>query len=125
MSLVRTAVVLGVAVYAVPTDPQKQRELIHTTSDTIVWGVTYCQREPETCRQAGEAIQAAVEKAKFGMALASEVATKWSDQSRDRRQGQGQTQSSTLTIDDLLAKPEDGAVQPPAAQVMADPSVDG
>ena len=41
MSLIRTVVVAGVIIYALPADPEKQQALIHSASDTLVWGATY------------------------------------------------------------------------------------
>lgn len=119
MSLVRTALVLGVLVYAMPTDPQKQQALIHSASDTLVWAATYCDREPETCRQAGAVWSQVVLKAKFGVALASDLASKWSEE-RSKSAMQRPAQS-TLTIEDTLAVPPDEQTGPTAA----DPTVNG
>ena len=126
MSLIRTAVVVGVVIYAMPTDPQKQHALIQSASDTLVWTATYCQREPETCRQAGVVLNAAVQKAKFGIALASDMAGKWSEQHQANGSQAAAGPASTLTIDDVLAASPDQPVNSgPAAQNTADPSVDG
>ena len=113
MSLIRTAVVVGIAIYALPTDPEKQQALIHSASDTLVWGATYCNREPETCKQAGVVFNAAVQKAKFGLALASDVAGKWSE-----RHATAAAINPPQSIDDVLAASPD-------AKIAADPSVDG
>jgi len=121
MSLIRTALVLGVVIYALPTDPKKQQELVASASDTIVWGATYCQREPETCKQAGVALNTAVQKAKFGLALAADVASKWSEQHKTG--GNKPSVASTLTINDILAAPASDAE--PVAQNPADPSISG
>ena len=40
MSLIRSGLVLGAVVYMMPTDVEKQKQLIHTASDTLEWGVT-------------------------------------------------------------------------------------
>lgn len=108
MSLIRTAVVAGVAIYAIPTDPQKQQALLQSASDGFVWGATYCQREPETCRQAEDFLRAALQKAKFGAAFVAEVASKWpkghgdavGDHDRSVSAAGGQRD---LTIEDILA----------------------
>ena len=121
MSLIRTALVMGVVIYALPTDPKKQQELVASASDTIVWGATYCQREPETCKQAGVVMSTAVEKAKFGLALAADVASKWSEQ--HKTVGNKPLEASTLTIGDILANPAN--TPDPVAQNETDPSIDG
>lgn len=121
MSLIRTAVVVGAVIYALPTDPGKQQELVAWASGTIVWGATYCQREPETCKQAGVVWNAGVQKAKFGLALAADVASKWTEQHKTG--GNKPSQASTLTIDDILAAPASDT--DPAAQNAADPSING
>jgi hypothetical protein len=128
MSLIRTVVVLGAVVYAMPSDPQKQQALIHSASDTIIWGATYCQREPETCRQAEAALGVAVQKAKFGLALASDVASRWSEAHKAATSTVASTgtSNSTLTIEDVLATaPDQSASAEPVVQNSADPSVDG
>ena len=124
MSLVRTALVVGVLVYVLPADPQKQQALIRSASDTVVWGATYCQREPDTCRQAGVVWNQAVQKAKFGIALAGDLASKWSEQHGGKPAANAPR--STLTIDDaLVVPPGDPAGAAPSAQNTADPSLDG
>ena len=124
MSLIRTGLVLGAVVYALPTDPQKQQELARSASDTIVWGATYCQREPETCRQAGVIWTQAVAKAKFGVALASDVASKWSEQRQTA--ANAEMPGSTLTIEDALAAvPDDLPSQEPVAQSPAAMAANG
>jgi hypothetical protein len=85
MSLIRSALILGAVVYMMPADPEKQRQLIASASHTLIWGVTYCDREPEACRQAQVVWTQLVEKAKFGVALASDLASQWSEQSAARQ----------------------------------------
>ena len=137
MGMIRTAAVIGAIIYAIPADPQKQQALVQSASDTFVWGATYCQREPDACRQAGEFLTAAVQKAKFGVAFVQEVASKWPRQpSGDHRQAEpanlaGEPPASakaadTLTIDDILAASPGQPANPPQATLNpADPSVDG
>lgn len=122
MSLIRTAVVAGIVIYALPADPEKQQAFIHTASDTLVWGATYCSREPETCKQAGVVFNAAVQKAKFGLALASDVASKWSEQHAGGVNHA--TAQRPASIDDVLASSPEGPVGP-SADITTDPSVDG
>ena len=79
MSLIRTGLVIGAVIYMMPSDTKRQTELIHSASDTLVWGLTYCEREPATCDQAKATWQQVMIKAKFGAALASDLAGKWSE----------------------------------------------
>jgi hypothetical protein len=124
MSLIRTGLVLGTVVYMMPTDSTKQAELIHTASDTLVWGVTYCEREPATCDKAKALWGQMVEKAKFGAALASDLAQKWQEQN-DSRQGAAPVQPAS--INDLINTdapfvPDTAAAEPAADW---DPSING
>ena len=115
MSLIRTALVLGAVVYAMPTDAQKQQQLLHSASDTVVWGLTFCQREPATCAQAKAVGQQLLDKARFGAALAGDIASKWSEQHSGRKA------ATTLTIEDALATPANQAI----VQDTPDPSING
>ena len=115
MSLIRTALVLGAVAYAMPTDPQKQQQLLHSASDTVVWGLTFCQREPATCDQAKAVGQQLLDKAKFGAALAGDIASKWSEQHG------GPKAAAALTIEDALAAPGPAAI----VQDPVDPSING
>jgi len=128
--------VAGVVIYAIPADPQKQQALVQTASDTFVWGATYCQREPDACRQAGDFFVAAMQKARFGVAFAEQVANKWPRHHADgpallvNVQNPSGKSNHTLTIDDILAASPDqpeppASPAPTAANTIADPSVDG
>ena len=75
MYLFRTAVVLGVAVALMPSDPAKQQALISTAREKTIWMMTYCDREPETCTQAQGAWSAFLAKAEFAGRLVGEIAT--------------------------------------------------
>ncbi|MFO1169340.1 MAG: hypothetical protein U1E49_00045 [Hyphomicrobiaceae bacterium] len=75
MYLFRTAVVLGIAVALMPSDPEKQQALISTAREKTVWVMTYCDREPDTCTQAQGAWSAFLAKAEFAGRLVGEVAT--------------------------------------------------
>ncbi len=99
MSLIRTGLVLGAVIYMMPTDTKRQADLIHSASDTLVWGITYCDREPATCDQAKATWGQMVEKAKFGAALASDLAQKWSEQRGER---QAAVAAPVKTINDLI-----------------------
>jgi hypothetical protein len=102
MSLIRTGLVLGAVIYMMPTDTKRQTEMIHTASDTLVWGLTYCEREPATCDQAKAGWAQMVTKAKFGAALASDLAAKWSEQNATGQHGSARPQS----INDIVGADE-------------------
>ena len=66
----------------------------------------------------------AVQKAKFGVALVSDVASKWSEQHQAAANAAGPR--STLTLEDRLATPPDEpANQAPVAQIWSDPVANG
>lgn len=75
MYLFRTAVVMGVAVALMPSDPEKQHALISTAREKTVWVMTYCDREPATCTQAQGAWSAFLAKAEFAGRLVGEIAS--------------------------------------------------
>ena len=131
MSLIRTGLVLGAVIYMMPADSKRQAELIHTASDTLVWGITYCDREPVACEQAKATWGQMVEKAKFGAALASDLAQKWSEQRGDRLAA-APLQVQPQSINDLIgaqaplipdaAQPDATALDP---AVQWNPSING
>jgi len=133
MSLIRTGLVLGAVIYMMPTDSKRQAEMIHTASDTLVWGVTYCDREPAACNQAKAVWAQMVEKAKFGAALASDLAQKWSEQHGERKRNSAVPGAvQPRSIGDLIgadapvsaqeAQPDTTAPDPAA---LSNPSIDG
>ena len=75
MFLFRTAVVIGIGVALMPSDPEKQQALIDGAREKTVWVMTYCDREPDTCTKAGDMWSAFLAKAEFAGRLAAEVAT--------------------------------------------------
>ena len=124
MSLIRTGLVLGAVIYMMPTDSKRQADLIHSASDTLVWGVTYCDREPATCEQAKAAWGQMVQKAKFGAALASDLAQKWSEHNA-AAPGAVPVQAQPRSINDLIGA-DDAPFVPDVAQPDAaalDPAV--
>ena len=129
MSLIRTGLVLGAVVYAMPADTQKQAEMIRSTSDTLVWGLTYCDREPKTCEDAKVAWDGMVKKAQFGAALASDIAATYSDARRNHApdplppsqpQAPATRPPAPRTIEDLLVEdPANDVAAEAAAELMA------
>jgi hypothetical protein len=75
MFFFRTAMVVGVAIALMPSDPEKQQALIDSAREKTVWVMTYCDREPESCSKAGDMWSAFLAKAEFAGRLAAEVAT--------------------------------------------------
>jgi hypothetical protein len=75
MYLFRAAVVVGLAVALMPSDPEKQQALLVSARDKTVWVMTYCDREPETCTQAEGAWSAFLAKAEFAGRLVGEIAS--------------------------------------------------
>lgn len=75
MFLFRTALVVGVGVALMPSDPEKQQALVDTAREKTVWVMTYCDREPETCSKAGDMWSAFLAKAEFAGRLTAEIAT--------------------------------------------------
>ena len=75
MLLFRTAVVVGIAVALMPSDPDRQRALIDSAREKTVWVMTYCDREPETCTKANDTWSGFLAKAEFAGRLVGEIAT--------------------------------------------------
>ena len=69
MSIVRTALVLGVIVAVLPTDEAQQARLFQQVSAGAHWAVTFCDRNGALCTAAGEAWTGFVKKAEFGARL--------------------------------------------------------
>jgi hypothetical protein len=77
MSLFRTALVVGVLIYCLPSDPAKQQAIIRSAGDALSWGLTYCQRDPDTCAKAKVAFGDLGQKAKFGATLVGNLVEQW------------------------------------------------
>ncbi len=70
MSFIRTAIIVSVAVAAMPSDPESQKRLYERTAAAVHWTVTFCDRNPATCTNAGEYWDAFLTKAQFTRELA-------------------------------------------------------
>ena len=75
MLFFRTAVVAGIAIALMPSEPESQQALISSAREKAVWVMTYCDREPETCTTAGSAWSGFLAKAEFAGRLVAEIAT--------------------------------------------------
>ena len=108
MSLIRTAVILSVAVAAMPSDPEGQKRLYERTVGAVHWTVTFCDRNPDTCKTAGTYWQTFLTKAEFAGELAYQSFENYAVGEPDRRPDADATLSSraahrygTLTQQDL------------------------
>lgn len=66
MLSLRTVVLLGVAVYLLPSDPGRQEAFIKTASQAFDYATTVCDREPELCARASKVVEELKSKAHFG-----------------------------------------------------------
>lgn len=71
MSIIKTGIILAIAVMLLPADERKQTELAGMASQTAERTVTFCQRNPSTCAAGAEMWQLFLRKAEFGMELAA------------------------------------------------------
>ena len=76
MSIVRTALLLGVIVAVLPTDEAQQARLYQQVSSAARWAVTFCDRNAATCTAASDAWAGFVKKAEFGARLAYDIVQK-------------------------------------------------
>ncbi|MEZ5923894.1 MAG: hypothetical protein R3D57_05865 [Hyphomicrobiaceae bacterium] len=106
MFLFRAAVVAGIAIALMPSDPDRQQALIGSAREKAVWVMTYCDREPETCTQAGTAWSAFLAKAEFAGRLVAEIVSYQveSDQPKVRRV------ATAKVVDGRIAYSEDLAL---------------
>jgi hypothetical protein len=77
MFFFRTALICGVGIALLPSDPAKQQALLETAGDKFSWAMTYCQRQPEQCTQAKVAWDGFVTKAQFGARLATDLVDRY------------------------------------------------
>lgn len=74
MSLIRTALVLSLGIALMPSDKDGQERLLQHASTAAHWTVTFCDRNPGTCRNAAHLWDVFKEKATFAGALAYDAA---------------------------------------------------
>ncbi len=75
MLSLRTVVLLGVAVYLLPSDPARQEAFIKTASQALEYATTVCDREPEFCARANTVIEDLKSKAHFGAGVVYTLVT--------------------------------------------------
>lgn len=73
MSLIRTGIVLSLAIAALPSDKGQQQRLYMQAAGAVDWAATYCDRNPQTCVKAGEYWDVFKAKAEFAGELALEA----------------------------------------------------
>jgi len=76
MSILKIGILVAVVVAILPTDREQQAALYDRTATAVHWTATFCDRNGPTCDQAGVIWNGFVEKAKFGAAMAYELAMK-------------------------------------------------
>lgn len=76
MSILKAGILVAVAVAILPTDRQQQAALYDRTASAVHWAATFCDRNVQTCDQAGVLWGGFLEKAKFGAAMAYELVMK-------------------------------------------------
>lgn len=74
MSLVRTAVVVGLAIAMMPSDKAQQAALYDKAAAAVAWTATFCDRNEATCTQAAAAWTIFKAKAEFAGGLAYDAA---------------------------------------------------
>jgi hypothetical protein len=92
MFLIRTALIVGAAVLLLPTDEKQQARLHSTASYAVERATTFCDRNAQTCRNAGELWATFLKKAEFGGRLAMDLVN---DQSRGGTAGQNRAAQAT------------------------------
>ena len=73
MFMIRTALVLGLAVLVLPTDPDSQARVFAKAQAATTWTMTFCDRNPGTCQTGREGWTVFVKKAEFGAKMAYEL----------------------------------------------------
>lgn len=76
MSILKIGILVAVVVAVLPTDREQQAALYDRAASAVHWTATFCDRNGATCEQAGVLWDGFVQKAKFGAAMAYELAMK-------------------------------------------------
>jgi hypothetical protein len=77
MSLFRIAIVLSLGVALMPSDREQQEQLYERAAAAAHWTATFCDRNEQTCENAGRAWDVFVAKAQFAGQLAYDVAHRY------------------------------------------------
>jgi hypothetical protein len=76
MSILKIGILVAVVVAVLPTDREQQAALYDRAASAAHWTATFCDRNGPTCEQAAIVWGGFVEKAKFGAAMAYDLAMK-------------------------------------------------
>ncbi len=76
MSILKVGILVAIVVAVLPTDREQQAALYDRAATAVHWTATFCDRNGATCQQAGVVWDGFVQKAKFGAAMAYELAMK-------------------------------------------------
>jgi hypothetical protein len=122
MLFMRTALVCGVAVALLPSDPAKQQALLAGAHQGLQWAMTYCDRQPAQCMQAQVTWDSFVTKAQFGLQLASEMADRYGSKAEPPKKAEPapvpvkqparRTKAPTTTIEPLRVRTLDAPAAP-------------
>lgn len=82
MFSMRTLILLGAAIYLLPSDPNRQQQFAATASQAYQKVTTICERDPRICEKAGVVYEDLKAKAHFGFGVVYALAT-GKAQSRD------------------------------------------
>ncbi len=77
MSLVRTALILSVAIAVLPSDRAQQERVYQNVAMAANWTATYCDRNPATCENASAAWASFLTKAEFAGHVAYTLAVQY------------------------------------------------
>jgi hypothetical protein len=72
MGLIRIAIVVAAGVALMPSDREQQQRLMQRASEATTWAMTFCDRNAESCAQAGALWKQFAAKAEFAAKLAWE-----------------------------------------------------
>lgn len=84
MSIFKAGILVAVVVAVLPTDRAQQQALYDRAATAVHWTATFCDRNGTTCEQAGVLWDGFVTKAKFGAAMAYELAMRQAGQDTSR-----------------------------------------
>jgi hypothetical protein len=77
MSIVRVGIIVAIVVAVLPADKEQQARLYSRAADAVHWTATFCDRNGQTCDQAGNLWSAFVQKARFGASMAYDLAIRY------------------------------------------------
>ena len=76
MSIIKVGILVALVVAVMPADREQQAALYDRAATAVHWTATFCDRNGAACERAGVMWGGFVEKAKFGAAMAYDLAMK-------------------------------------------------